>query len=72
MNFLYMTEVRTYEIDMSEITDRRKVGEGNFAKVKRGKYHKAGKVLDVALKTLKRPLDNETATEFVMEEINLR
>ena len=72
MNILYMTEIRTYEIDMSDITDLRKVGEGQFAKVKKGKYHKAGKTTDVALKINKTALNCDTATEFITEENNLR
>ena len=57
---------------MADIKDMKKIGEGSFAVVYKGKLVQPdGSKQLVAVKRQKDPISDETATDFMIEELNL-
>ena len=72
INYTYMVHIRTYDIDMADVKNMKKIGEGAFAVVYKGTYTMPGGSQQfVAVKRQKEPITEETATEFMTEELNL-
>lgn len=71
LNFLYMTEVRTYDINLKDIHDKEGIAEGSFGEVYSGNYEIDGVKHLVAVKMIKEALTEQSATEFLLEELNL-
>ena len=72
LNFTYMVHVRTYDIEMVDVKDMKKIGEGAFAVVYKGKYAMPdGTQQYVAVKRQKDAITEENVTDFMTEELNL-
>lgn len=70
MNYIYMTKVRTFDLNLSTIKDMKKIGEGSFAVVYKGKLIEND--APVAVKRLKASLREDNVTDFLTEELNIK
>jgi len=55
-------------INSNELTVGKKIGSGNFGDVKSGVWHKTGRAIDVALKTIKDLEQNPSMTQEFLKE----